>query len=425
MKYYYLTPDKTQVGPLSSDELKKCNISKDTMVWAEGFANWITAIEVDDLKHLFNTLPPPPVSGTNIQQKQTSENVINLTEPQNLKSFNWGALMLNWIWSIGNNTWIGLLVLLPLLANFIPTTNESIQLFNIVSLVMSIVLGMYGNRWAWKNKKWKSVEHFQKTQKSWSKAAFTLIIIGLIIGVVTVLIEYADKNITNSNNTEQTESNSATNSDNQSVSNTITIDYSIPKETVYYKEDLQNDHSIKKIYPIGWSKDSKFAYFNFNYSDVEDESMAEYQLIVQNAVTDKIENKIIFKTGAFNNVWQKNYSRIKTILNSYNIEQQPNLSLFNSLQYKNDTYNLMTEFGKNGKYFSKVKMMLSNTKGKTKTISTVNCRKNTANYAAYFFLSPFDSRILIFYSDYCIVDGMSAYSIEYQLTGCSLEQGFN
>jgi hypothetical protein len=425
MKYYYLKPDKTQVGLLSTDELKKCNISKETMVWAEGFANWVTAFEVDDLKQLFKTPPPPPVSVTNNPQKQTSENVINLAEPPNLKSFNWGALMLNWIWSIGNNTWIGLLVLLPLLANFIPTTNNSVQLFNIVSLVMSIALGMYGNRWAWKNKKWKSVEHFQKTQKSWNKAAFALFIIGLIIGVATVVIEYAAKNNINSNNTEKTENNSTANSNNQNVSKTITIDYTIPKETVYYKENLQNDHSIGKIYPIGWSKDSKFAYINFEYSDGSDESMFEYQLIIQNVVTDKIEKKLTFKTGTLNKVWQKNYSQIKNVLNSYNIEQQINLSLFNSLQYKNDTYKLKTEFGKNGKYFSKVKMMLSNTKGKTKIISTVTCRKNTSNYAAFFFLSPFDSRILVFYSDYCTVSGMSAYSIEYQLTGCSLEQGFN
>ena len=48
--------------------------------------------------------------------------------PSEVKGWNWGAFLLNWIWSIGNNTWIGLLSLIP-----------------YAGIVMVIVLGIKGN----------------------------------------------------------------------------------------------------------------------------------------------------------------------------------------------------------------------------------------------------------------------------------------
>ena len=45
--------------------------------------------------------------------------------PGEIKGWNWGAFFLNWIWSIGNNVWIGLLAL-------------------ILGIIMSIILGVKG-----------------------------------------------------------------------------------------------------------------------------------------------------------------------------------------------------------------------------------------------------------------------------------------
>ena len=33
--------------------------------------------------------------------------------PVEIKGWNWGAFLLNFIWAIGNRTWIGLLALIP------------------------------------------------------------------------------------------------------------------------------------------------------------------------------------------------------------------------------------------------------------------------------------------------------------------------
>jgi hypothetical protein len=77
---------------------------------------------------------------------------INTAEiPPELDRWNWGAFLLNWIWGIGNNTFIALLTLVP-----------------GAGLVMMIVLGAMGSGWAWRNGRWDSVEHFKRVQRRWA-----------------------------------------------------------------------------------------------------------------------------------------------------------------------------------------------------------------------------------------------------------------
>lgn len=72
--------------------------------------------------------------------------------PPEIQRWNWGAFLLNWIWGIGNNVLLALLVFVPL--------------FGFVWL---FVLGAKGSEWAWRNKRWDSVAHFQATQRKWAK----------------------------------------------------------------------------------------------------------------------------------------------------------------------------------------------------------------------------------------------------------------
>lgn len=61
--------------------------------------------------------------------------------------------MLNWIWGIGNNTFIALLMFVP-----------------FVNFIMLFILGAKGSKWAWKkNKKWESIEEFKAVQRKWAK----------------------------------------------------------------------------------------------------------------------------------------------------------------------------------------------------------------------------------------------------------------
>jgi Cytochrome oxidase complex assembly protein 1 len=82
--------------------------------------------------------------------------------PPEIRGWNWGAFLLNWIWGIGNNTFIALLTLVP-----------------IFGLIMPFVLGAKGNRWAWRNGRWDSVEHFKRVQRRWAIWG-TIIWIGMI-----------------------------------------------------------------------------------------------------------------------------------------------------------------------------------------------------------------------------------------------------
>ena len=79
--------------------------------------------------------------------------------PPEIKGWNWGAFFLNFIWAVGNKTWIGLLTIVPLVGYIVP-----------------IILGLKGNEWAWKNRRWKDIDHFKRVQKKWAIWGASLII---------------------------------------------------------------------------------------------------------------------------------------------------------------------------------------------------------------------------------------------------------
>jgi hypothetical protein len=72
--------------------------------------------------------------------------------PAEIDRWNWGAFLLTWIWGIGNGVLISLLVFVPF--------------FGI--LIMPFVLGAKGSAWAWRNRRWDSVEHFKRVQRLWA-----------------------------------------------------------------------------------------------------------------------------------------------------------------------------------------------------------------------------------------------------------------
>jgi hypothetical protein len=95
--------------------------------------------------------------------------------PLELRQFNWGAFLLNWIWGIMHGQYV---TLLYFVACLVPV---------IGPLCISIWFGISGNKWAWKSKKWKSVEEFNIAQRNWVKLWFVLLAFGVIIGIKTIL----------------------------------------------------------------------------------------------------------------------------------------------------------------------------------------------------------------------------------------------
>lgn len=83
--------------------------------------------------------------------------------------FNWGAFLLHWIWGIANGVWNSLLVF-------------------VLGLVWMVVLGLKGNEWAWRARKFDSIEQFRETQAAWSRWGIILLVFSLVVGLLVVAL---------------------------------------------------------------------------------------------------------------------------------------------------------------------------------------------------------------------------------------------
>lgn len=121
-----------------------------------------------------------PVNSTSSAQAYPSGSSIGATAgpistygaaiPEGVKGWSWGAFLLNWIWAIGNRTWIGLLALIP-----------------YVGFLVAIWLGFKGREMAWKNQQWRDLEHFNQVQKKWSKWAVGITLGVFLLGIVAAI----------------------------------------------------------------------------------------------------------------------------------------------------------------------------------------------------------------------------------------------
>ena len=114
-------------------------------------------------------------SSTDNLSQNTSGQGQSAVVPHELKGWNWGAFLLTWIWGISNEVWLALLALIP-----IP----------IIGLAVAIVLGIKGNEWAWRSKKWDSIEHFRRTQRIWLIWGIVALFLPfiLIIGIALIIV---------------------------------------------------------------------------------------------------------------------------------------------------------------------------------------------------------------------------------------------
>lgn len=81
-----------------------------------------------------------------------------------IKGWNWGAFAYNWMWGIGNKTYLPLLCLIP-----------------VFNLVWMFVCGAKGNEWAWRDGDYKDVETFKAVQRTWNCAGFVQFIVAIVI----------------------------------------------------------------------------------------------------------------------------------------------------------------------------------------------------------------------------------------------------
>lgn len=102
----------------------------------------------------------------------------DVTAPPNASGLCWGGFFLGWIWGVFNRSWFGLLGLIPLF-----------------SLPVAFVLLFKGRDWAWRNKRWDSVEHFNEVQRKWSIAGLACaVVVGLLwFQVINDITEFTEE----------------------------------------------------------------------------------------------------------------------------------------------------------------------------------------------------------------------------------------
>lgn len=104
----------------------------------------------------------------------------NVSEiPEEIKGWNWGAAGLSWLWGIYHNVWLSLLQFVPVLGWF-----------------WWIVLGVKGNEWAWRAKKWESVEQFKKVQRRWRVWGMGVLVCILLYFLLRVAVSIIFSNAT-------------------------------------------------------------------------------------------------------------------------------------------------------------------------------------------------------------------------------------
>ena len=116
--------------------------------------------------------PPANVQGQGYYGSMNDSGSGSMAQlPLELRGFNWGAFLLSWIWSIGNQSYIGLLSLIP-----------------YVGFIMHFVLGFKGNEWAWQNRRWESVEHFRSVQRIWTMWGVGIFVGSFVLGLLAALL---------------------------------------------------------------------------------------------------------------------------------------------------------------------------------------------------------------------------------------------
>jgi hypothetical protein len=89
---YFIHDGTEQTGPYTLEQLKSKNISKDTLVWTDGFKDWIKAGDVEQLSSLFVSKPPPLRKKDPNEINKTGFSVNKLFTEKKYKGYLLGAI---------------------------------------------------------------------------------------------------------------------------------------------------------------------------------------------------------------------------------------------------------------------------------------------------------------------------------------------
>ena len=68
-KKYFIAEEEKQKGPFSFNELKEMGITKNTLIWKEGFKDWLKAKKIEELHDLL-LITPPKLPSSKVKKKE-------------------------------------------------------------------------------------------------------------------------------------------------------------------------------------------------------------------------------------------------------------------------------------------------------------------------------------------------------------------
>lgn len=80
MRKYFHSDGKEKHGPLSFEELKHEDISKETLIWFQGLDNWTPAKELDEIKPILKLQPPAILIEEKNESSEPEETKIETTK---------------------------------------------------------------------------------------------------------------------------------------------------------------------------------------------------------------------------------------------------------------------------------------------------------------------------------------------------------
>lgn len=76
MKHYFIAVDEIRTGPFTYEDILSKKITKSTLMWTEGFDDWKEADQIEELKSVLISEPPPiPRRAITIPKKENEEKV--------------------------------------------------------------------------------------------------------------------------------------------------------------------------------------------------------------------------------------------------------------------------------------------------------------------------------------------------------------
>ena len=185
--------DNTVFGPYSTQEIIEMDLPDDIEVMEGSEKEWGLAkhfpftdylaaergFVIEDDGSVKRITPLPQSQQPQPQRPQTTSR----TRGESPKwGWNWGAFFFNWLWGIFNGVYWPLLILIPSgLSYRYPSAS-------IISFIMCVILGIFGNEMSWSNQHWSSAKEFNETQRKWSVAVLWVIGASLGFGILFVLI---------------------------------------------------------------------------------------------------------------------------------------------------------------------------------------------------------------------------------------------